>query len=276
MTAPIEPMPPAPPSATAAPSSGRMSPALLIVIVAVGVLLLGGLVFAIGWLVGGSDEEAPLAEQQVIEETTEVITPIPDAPAPDVELIPEQPSLEPIPGEPDVEPLPTESGMDVPAEPTSDPMSSDPMSSGQTIEIGSGISAVVPDGWDAEALDEATVVMSTESGGAVLGLYTAPAGATGAELIAFYIQETLSPDMPDLETTQPEPLPVDVPSVTSAATSVYVGTYVSQQGSTPLEGIVWAFIRADGTALVIDGYWSPGVDIAEEIGEIAVSALTTM
>lgn len=266
-----------------------MSPPVLIAIVAVGVLLLGGLVFFVGRATAGGAEEVPLAEQQVIEETAEVVTPIPDAPAPSVEPIPEQPSMEPIPEEPVVESIPEEPMVDEPMveepvveEPVTDqpvedqPVNDQPVSSGSTIEVGAGISAVVPTGWEAKQLDEATVAMGTDGGGALLGLYTAPAGATGAELIAFYMQETLSSELTDLEVTQPEPLSIDSPSVTSAATNLYRGTYVSQQGSFPLEGIIWAFIRADGTALVIDGYWAPGVDITAQLVEIASSALSTM
>ena len=280
MTAPIDPTPPpppvGPPGVSAAPSSGRMSPPALIAIVVGGVLLLGGLVFAIGWAANGGAKEVPLAEQQVVEETAEVLTPIPDAPAPMVEPIPDEPTLEPIPDEPIVEVIPEEPVLEVPNDQTGEQTTSESTTTESMFPIGSGISAVVPEGWAAEALDEATVAMGTDDGGAVLAIYTAPAGTTGAELISFYQQETLSQQMTDLDVTQPEPLALDVASITSAATALYSGTYVSQQGSFPLEGMVWAFIRADGTALVIDGYWAPGVDILTPLTDITVSALTTM
>ena len=253
---------------TPPPSGGRMSPIVLIVIVAVGVLVLGGVVFFIGRATAGGGAETPLAEQQVVEATTEVITPIPDGDEPLVEPIPDVPTLEPIPEAPVEETMP--------AEAVEEAITEEQTGVASTVSLANGISAVVPAGWEAQTLDEATVVIGTDGGGAMLGIYTAPPGATGSELISFYVQETLSTEMTDLEVTQPEPLALDVPSVTSAATNGYRGTYVSQQGSFPLEGMLWAFIRADGTALVIDGYWAPGVDITDQLADITVSALNTL
>lgn len=263
---------------TPPPSGGRMSPVVLIVIVAVGVLVLGGVVFFIGRATAGGGADTTLAEQQVAEESTEVITPIPDGDEPLVEPIPDVPTLEPIPEAPVEEPMPDETlpAETLPAEAVEEAITEEQAGDASTVSLANGISAVVPAGWEAQTLDEATVVIGTDGGGAMLGIYTAPPGATGSELISFYVQETLSTEMTDLEVTQPEPLALDVPSVTSAATNGYQGTYVSQQGSFPLEGMLWAFIRADGTALVIDGYWAPGVDITDQLADIAVSALNTL
>ena len=276
---PEPPAPPAPPTttpgATSPPASdGRMSPPLLIAIVAVAVLVLGGVMFVIGLVVGGVNADVPLTEQQASADTAEVVTPIPDAAEPVEEPIPDVPSLEPIPDVPVEEAIPEETAPEETA--LEETILEEQNGDAPTVPVGLGITAIVPAGWQAETLDETTVAIGTDGGGAILGIYTAPPGATGAELISFYVQESLSESMTDLEVTQPEPLALDVPSVTSAATNVYQGTYVSQQGSFPLEGLVWAFIRADGTALVIDGYWAPGVDITDELSDITVSALTTM
>lgn len=257
-----------------------MSPAALIAIVVVGVLLLGAGVFLVGRAMSGSATEVPLAEEQIVEENPEIVTPIPDAPEPVVEPIPDEPSLEPLPAEPSVESMPAEPSIEsMPAEPL-DPATAEEAGGQQpateTIEVGAGISAAVPAGWSAEAIDDATVSMGVDGGGAVLGIYTAPVGSTGAELVSFYVQETLSVEMTDLEVTQPEALALDVPTITTAAVNAYRGTYVSQQGSFPLEGGIWAFIRADGTALVVDSYWAPGVDIEDDLTNIIVSALNTM
>ncbi len=245
---------------------------VLIAVVAVAVLVLGGLVFILGRASSGSAVAAPLEQEQVIEESAEIIAPIPDEPAPTVEPIPEEPTVESIPEEPTVESTPT------PVETVTETSSgggSSP-SGGASIPLGAGISVTAPAGWTGKQVGEGQVSLGTEGGGAFVLLYTVPSGASGTELISFYIQEELSKVITDLEYTAPESLPIDVPSVVSAGSNLYRGTYVGQQGSQQLDGILWAFIRSDGTAVLIDGYFAPGANITEGLAEIGVSVLNTM
>jgi len=276
MTTPTGAPPPGTPASTPDAAGkgsplGRLSPVVLILITVVGVLVLSALVFLLGRMTAGTSQAVVLESPVVTEEPIEVVTPVDDAPAPTVETIPDEPVVEEFPDEPIVEDPVVE---EIPDEPVIDP-AADPAASGQVVEIGAGITAAVPPGWEATA-EEGSVAIGNADGGALLRLYEVPVGTTGPQLLSYYLQEVLSTEMTDLEMTTPEPLAIDVASITSAGVAVYRGTYVSQQGSTPLEGILYGFVRGDGTALVVDGYWAPGTDLVEEIDAITISAINTM
>ena len=248
-----------------------MSPVLLIVGVVVGILALGAVFFFVGRAVGGGGEPEPVA---VPTEAPGVLTPIPAPTQPSVEPIPSQPAPapgnpSPIPSQPSSEPIPTTAAPQPAPEPAPAPAPEpDPQpgpASGQTVDIGAGVTVAVPSGWEAGQLDGGGVVFAGEGGLAGLYLISVDPGVTGTDVASYWIFEVVSEQIAGLEVGQIESLPTEgSPSVISAASVKYTGTVVTQQGSIPVSGGIVTAVRGDGLSLLMDVLAFPNADESTE------------
>lgn len=253
---------------------GRIPPAAIIGAIVGGILILGVLFFLLGRATSPDAQALPpepvpaataLEAEPIVLEEEEVIVPIPDATAPEPEPIPDEPTTEPTP-EPTLDPAPT-----------TDPIPQ-PGTSGEStsVALSGGITPVGPPGWAPQVNQTQTQALFTTSGASIfVGLYTGNPGTTASEFLAFYEQDSIGKDFPDLQTLPPEPLSLQHPSIVSAALMGYRGTLVTQQGSVMLSGFVYAFVRADGTGVIVDGYTS-GPDIVDPLLLTVNSILDSM
>jgi hypothetical protein len=110
---------------------------------------------------------------------------------------------------------------------------------------------------------------------AVAWISTAPGfeRSNAGEVALQYAGEVLTGQLDGFTVGTPEPVTVDSASVVSAARLPYSGALVGQQGSMPLEGDVWVFLRQDGTALVVDVARLPGAEVDDDVTTIVSSLL---
>ncbi len=246
-----------------------MSPVLLIVGVVVGILALGAVFFFVGRAVAGGGESEPVA---VPTEAPGVLTPIPAPTQPSVEPIPSQSAPAPAPGtpspipsQPSSEPIPTTPAPQPAPEPAPEPAPQPGPASGETVDIGAGVTVAVPSGWEAGQLDGGGVVFAGTGGLAGLYLISVDPGVTGTDVASYWIFEVVSEQIAGLEVGQIESLPTEgSPSVISAAKVNYTGTVVTQQGSIPVSGGVFTAVRGDGISLLMDVLAFPNADQSTE------------
>ena len=286
MTTPPEaPPPPAPPPPPAAPQGltlklpGRISPVILIVVAVGAILVFGLIVFFLARAIGGGGGGEAAAAQD-----SQVLTPLPDQPQPSVQPLPTNAPV-PIPAPSSPQPMPTSAAPVPMPEPTSaapmpEPTQPEPgpaPASGEVFELPSGASVVVPAGWTgAESDNGAFVFLNGEGEGAVVGSYTGDPSATGIELMSYYITNELSQVFPsDLALGQAEAINAPNPNVTSAGRITYTGTFVGQQGSVPVEGIIFGFVRGDGECVIVDVY-TTGPDVNPDAQLILASIISTL
>lgn len=244
---------PTPPPA----ARGRISPWVIVVAAVASLVIIGVVVVIVARVVSGGSDVSAASEviggspEAVATPASSAITPLPNQPTPSVQPIPSGPAPTPLPTPTSAQPIPSET-TPVP----------EPSTSGESIDVGLGIKADVPQDWSASEIDGggATIRSPGGSGAADLYVYTGAGGRTGADILAFYVKNTLSNQLSGLELTVPEPVSVNSSSIVSAARTSYRGTLVNQQGSTVYVGELWSFVRSDGVALMVDLYGIQGND----------------
>lgn len=274
---PMPPVPPPPPQAYPPPAAAparRLSPVLIIVGVVVGVVVLGGVFLLIGRLTagGGDDSAAPAP----IVDNGGVI-PLPDPPpSPEpLPLPPDAPSPQPAPDSspspvPEPEPIPEPAPEPEPLpEPEPEPEPNDTGDSVDVVEIGAGVIAAVPPGWQAEQLDVGAWAISGERAAAALNLFEVRPGVTGSDVVNLWIRDVVPQRFEGVRVGEVQPISTEEsPSVISAARVAYTGTLVTQQGSLEVVGYVIAGIRGDGLALTINGFLITGQDEEESVASL--------
>ena len=289
MSTPVPPPPPgytpvpppaaAPPPPPAAgpppqpqPSGGRIPPWAVVVGVVVILVVIGGIGLLVARAAGPVQATAVRADPQ----PTQSVVPLPDQPTPTTE--PFTPSPQPTAtDQPTDQPteLPTETAT---PEPTDSPLP-DPTDqpSGDALDIGLGLSVVVPDGWQVPQPPPGDGSVLLATAGAIVGVNAIPGfqTATAAEVATSYAQQVLARDIDRLKLGKAQPVSLDSPTVTSAAILPYKGVLVSQQGTQQVTGTVFVFLRQDGTALIVDETQRPDVDVSADLGIILGSLLST-
>lgn len=239
--------------------------------VIVGVLVLGALLFVISRLTAGGDPAAAPgsdvvgSEVPVVEESPGVISPIPDQPTPSVEPIPPEDGPT-TPTTPTPTPTPTEEQTE---EPTGSP-------AGVPIPLGAGISVTPPEGWTGRALSDASVRLDAPGKAVLVFRENIPPGTTGAALVSLFTAQVLEQELSDVRLGTIDPVTTDVPSIVSAAFATFDAVVITQQGSAPIAGVVYSFVRSDGVATVVQALNPPGAAFPEELNQIIISMLRTM
>jgi hypothetical protein len=163
-------------------------------------------------------------------------TPGPD-PDPVVTTTTEAPEPEPEP-EPDPDPGPG------------------PGPSGDAVEVGGGVSVVPAPKWKLAAQEAGFVQLNAPSGDGNLyvSVYDESIGSEPIGVLTNYVENMVVPYVSELQTTEPEQLTGVGGNIVGAAKVEYAGVQAGQSGNIPVEGLILAFVRQDGTVVVYEEF----------------------
>ena len=226
-----------PQAAAAAPKSSKLKPAIVI----------GALVGVIALVGGGL---ALFGSSQDTEERPAVVpTGLPTL----------DPSTGPQPSEP-IDPAPTPGPDPDPVvtttteapEPEPEPDPEPP--TGDVAEVGGGVSVEIAKGWTlADEQDGYVQIQSPKGDGNLyVSLYDAGFGKDPIEAMSNYIEEMIRPYVSELKNTDPELLTATSGNVIGGAKIEYTGVQAGQAGNVPVEGLVLAYVRQDGSIVVYE------------------------
>jgi hypothetical protein len=133
-----------------------------------------------------------------------------------------------------------------------------PEPSADVVTIGNGVQVAVLPGWEVVGQGDSDVLLADGQNSYVYALTgTVNPAADAASVIAGSMDSVLPPQSyTQLRTTDIAPLQA-FGSVVSIAAMQYQATWVDQQASVPLQGLLICAIRQDGTALIITAEHAP-------------------
>ncbi|MEZ5116111.1 MAG: hypothetical protein R2737_07575 [Candidatus Nanopelagicales bacterium] len=265
---PAAPLPPVtpPPSQQA---RSRLNPWVLVGAVVVLVLVAGGVVLLLARS-GGPVQAASVASPSATAEPTGEPTPSPisDQPTPTSEPLPTEEPTEFPTEEPTVQPTEEPTDLGVTETPTPEPTVPD----GELVDFGGAVTFVLPPGWQVDQIDQgnAALISSDEA----MALILTRAGfqkSTAEDVLAQYVQGALSEQIEGLKLAEVVPLQSNSANIVSAALQEYEGSLVSQQGSVPVQGVMFALLRQDGVVALADFTYLRGADIVDDVNAIMSS-----
>ena len=239
-------------------TSAVTSRATVVIAVVLGVLVLGGVTYAIGQVTA----PAPVEREPItVIDTTEVV----------IEPLPEMSSS--------TTPMSAES-LSAPSARVSAPVrgaAAVRTAKGSSVKLTGGITVPVPKGWKVVGKPSRTgVTLGTT--GAIMNVNVGQVqpGMLGTDVAADYLQSVVLPDVQGLKTSGAEAVSVGLSSVASAGQIPYTSSLVTQQGSLPIWGLVVAVIRFDGTTVVFDFFEDEAVNVDKAAAAIIKGTLRSL
>jgi hypothetical protein len=141
---------------------------------------------------------------------------------------------------------------------------------GQPIEIGPGVSILVPQGWSEEPVQGQPPSIRLSNGIGQMYIAVSPVAGDPVQQLETYLDEVLRPQASQISTSPAQP--IDLASGNAASYFAYVGSF--EGVNAPLEGEVAAVVAPGGAALIVDG-WAPEgqfVSVQEDVRSTVVNA----
>ena len=153
-----------------------------------------------------------------------------------------------------------------------------PAQSAGSVSLAGGITVPVPSGYtvDQASTTKASTMMTGD--GAAIAVYLAKLkpGAIATAVVQDYVQQVIAPDVQGIKVGKAQAASLKLPSIASAGGIVYEASLVTQQGSAPIYGVIFALIRYDGVVALIDTMALQTVDITPAMKTVLEGVATTM